>query len=53
MDKAQIAAIIIGILFIIFFIILFQKGKKTNHHQDLIDEVLRTKIAEQNFEKPE
>jgi hypothetical protein len=40
MSSSQIAAIIVGILFTIFFIILFNKNRLRNHHQDLKDEVL-------------
>ncbi len=51
MDKAQQAAIIIGVLFIIFFVILFQRNRKHNHHQDLKDEIIESKIEEHDFEK--
>jgi hypothetical protein len=51
MERSQLAAIIIGISFTIFFIILFHRNRKTNHHTDLKNEILESRIEEVDFEK--
>ena len=51
MDRSQIAGIAGSLLVIIVFVFLFHKNKQRNHHQDLKDEVIESKIEEQNFEK--
>jgi uncharacterized membrane protein len=51
MSSSQIAAIIVSILFTIFFITLFQKNRRNNHHQELKNEVIDSQIVEQSFEK--
>ena len=53
MDRAQVAAIIIGIFITIFFVVLFLRNRKHNHHQDLKDEVIESIVEEQDFEKVE
>lgn len=53
MDKSQILAAASVLFCVVFFIILFQRNKKIDHHKELKDEVIESIVEEQDFEKIE